>query len=202
VKHATHPPGISVCVLSPVIPALSRNPHPLSPDRRPTIPHHQPCLWHTSIRIYGTPAFATKKSRVYDTPASAATRRVSYPTPASATSSSSSPHMPRDLAFAPSMEGPRTISGKGAPRCAQTSSDFAPHPRIQQQNRRPQPCALARRGHTTARRPPPHRALHAPHPTHACPRSPSSPSPLSRPTPALALARYLRRCPLSCLYLM
>ncbi|KAL5674051.1 hypothetical protein ACJX0J_018357, partial [Zea mays] len=32
--------------------------------------------------------------------------------------------------------------------------------------------------------------------------SPSSPSPLSRPTPALALARYLRRCPLSCLYLI
>ena len=164
-----------------------------------TIPHHQSRLWHTSIRIYGTPASATRKSRVYGTPASATTRRVSYPTPASpTTSSSSSPHMPRDLASTPSMEGPHTISGKGAPRRAQPSSDSAPHPRIRWQNRHPQPCAPARRGHASAPRP----HLTAASTFRIPPRMPEiSVVPLPLSCSSLALARYLCRYPLACLYL-
>jgi hypothetical protein len=174
---------------------------PLSPTILVLSPQIAARPSHTISRVYGTLASTTRKSRVYGTPASATTCRVSYPTPASpTTSSSSSPHMPRDLASTSSMEGPRTISGKGAPRRAEPSSDSAPHPRIRWQNRHPQPCAPVRRGHASAPRP----RLTAVSTSLIPPRMPEIsvvPSPLSRPSLALALARYLCRCPLACLYL-
>jgi hypothetical protein len=100
------------------------------------------------------------------------------------------------------MEGPHTISGKGAPRRAQPSSDSAPHPRIRWQNRHPQPCAPARRGHASAPRP----HLTAASTFRIPPRMPEIsvvPLPLSCSSLALALAvaRYLCRYPLACLYL-